>query len=85
MAGSMCPSGDETKKLSFLTVLVNNCILLYFVKILMLMDGKCPYDYWPIYPTSGVCYNGKSVDQQKSLAPGPPLNKPECISLNIFT
>ena len=51
----------------------------------MLMDGKCPYDYWPICPSSGVCYNGRSVDQQGALAPGPPLNKPECISLNIFS
>ena len=61
---------NETKKLSFLTVLLNNCVLFYFVKMLMLMDGKCPYNYWPICPSSGICYNGRSIDQQGALVQG---------------
>ena len=51
----------------------------------MFVDGKFPYDNWPICPSSGVCYNSRSVDQQEALAPVPPLKEPACISLNIFT
>ena len=49
------------------------------------MNGRCPYNYWPICLSSGYCNNGKSVDQQRALAVKPPLNKPECISLIIIS